>query len=276
MREIESVGSIRHRNLIRIFGYFSNQQDLDILILEYMPNGSLHDHLHSNKARESLSWEARLRVAIQVGEGLLYMHNDCPSPIIHCDLKPQNILFDANMEVRISDFGLAKMIADTASTSSFTENVRGMLGYMAPEVASSGHISRKCDVYSFGILLIELITGRKPFEEVHMQSEDGEDQSTTTLVRWVSVTLQSGGKILDIVDSEIRHACAESKEVIDQAQKLLNVAFHCTEENPNRRPEMQQVVRRVQSIAGYNTSAVEYHGDPEGPEVDGRSQAFDQ
>ncbi|MCO5586867.1 hypothetical protein L7F22_040812 [Adiantum nelumboides] len=247
--ELESVGRIRHRNLIKILGYFSNQVDANILILEYMPNGSLQDHLHGQDHVGLSSWDARLRVARSVAEGLFYLHNDGPTPIIHCDLKPQNILFDEKMEVHITlDFGLAKVLSVLTATSSLTENVKGTFGYMAPEMASFGHISRKCDIYSYGILLMELIGGRSPLGEGHaVEFSSGEDEGTTTstaLVQWVSVKYDAD-EMLAIVDKRLQETIGENE--INQMKELLHLALQCTQTNPKQRPIMQQVQQVLSS-----------------------------
>ncbi|KAI5083091.1 hypothetical protein GOP47_0002834 [Adiantum capillus-veneris] len=223
--ELQSVGLIRHRHLIRILGYVSNQLDANILILQYMPNGSLYDHLHGHE--EGLSWKDRLRVAVDVADGLDYLHNDCPAPMIHCDLKPQNILFDENMEVRITDFGLAKVMGATTASSIFTDNMKGTFGYMAPELASYGHISRRCDVYSYGIVLMELITGRKPSEAVQVSTDEEDQGSNITLVQWVTSKLE-GHEISDIVDKQMQESLPTENES-NQMKELLNLAVKCTD-----------------------------------------------
>ena len=130
-QEIQSLGQIRHRNLIKVLGYWSNHVDTNILILEYMVNGNLDDLLHpkTDYNKMILPWEKRWKVAMEVARGLYYLHHECHSPIVHCDIKPSNILFNVDMEARISDFGLAKIIIDTVSS---TQNLKGTLGYIAP------------------------------------------------------------------------------------------------------------------------------------------------
>lgn len=140
LAELKSVGMIRHRNLVRIVGYCSNLMDTNILMLEYMPNGSLDDHLHPQEGDGQclMSWETRLRIAMGIAQGLLYLHYDCPHPVIHCDIKPSNVLLDADMEAHITDFGLAKVMLSTMPS---TQNLRGSLGYVAP---GKNHINYHC------------------------------------------------------------------------------------------------------------------------------------
>ncbi|MCO5567401.1 hypothetical protein L7F22_021091 [Adiantum nelumboides] len=233
-RELQTTRQTKHRNLIKILGYWSNHMDNNILVLEYMENGSLEDHLH-NKANEfrscKLTWEQRWHVAIAVAEGLVYLHEECPnSPIIHCDIKPSNILFDSQMQAYISDFGLAKVVVDMVTS---TQNLQGTLGYMAPECANFGRISPKCDVYSFGIVILELMSGIRPTDTVFL----GEGM---TLVKWVK-TKSRASCIREILD-ETMASTYEEGSLMDV---LIETALICTRENPQDRPPMSLVLARI-------------------------------
>lgn len=200
LAELRSMGQVRHKNLVKILGYFSDLEN-DILFLEYMPNGNLSQALHSENLASiegksttteslaadsdvlemfehdhALSWSDRAQLAKGIAAGLAYLHHDCPAPIIHLDIKPTNILLDKDLQACITDFGLSRIMQETA-TSMSTRNMRGSLGYVAPEYANMGKISLKCDVYSFGIVLLELLTGRSPTDEMFTQGK--------TLVSWV-------------------------------------------------------------------------------------------
>lgn len=234
-RELQTIRQIKHRNLIKVLGYWSNHKDDNILILEYMQNGSLEDHLHlkENEPRSCmLTWVERWHIAMAIVEGLLYLHEHCPiSPIIHCDIKPSNILLDAEMQVHISDFGLAKVIVDMVSLS--TQNFHGTLGYMAPECASFGQISPKCDVYSFGIIMLELMSGIKPTNNVFL----GED---ITLTEWTRSKIKAG-LIREVLDETMMLVYDEGLHS-QQMALLITVALECTSQNPKDRPTMNQVL----------------------------------
>ncbi|KAI5069387.1 hypothetical protein GOP47_0015688 [Adiantum capillus-veneris] len=240
-RELQTTRQAKHRNLIKIFGYWSNHMDDNILILEFMPNGSLEEHLHNstNHLRScKLTWEERWHIAIAVAEGLVYLHEDCPnSPIIHCDIKPSNILFDSEMQACISDFGLAKIVLDMVTS---TQNLHGTLGYMAPECASFGHISPKCDVYSYGIIMLELMSGIRPTDSVFLQ--DG-----MTLIDWAKRKVMDGS-IQEILDETMASMYDKGLHNV-HLDLLIELSLECTRENSRDRPTMNQVLARLCNIA---------------------------
>ncbi|KAI5069385.1 hypothetical protein GOP47_0015686 [Adiantum capillus-veneris] len=240
-RELQTTRQAKHRNLIKIFGYWSNHVDENILILEFMSNGSLEDHLHksSNQSRScKLTWEERWHIAIAVAEGLVYLHEECPnSPIIHCDIKPSNILFDSEMQACISDFGLAKIVVDMVTS---TQNLHGTLGYMAPECATFGTISPKCDVYSYGIVMLELMSGVRPTDNVFLQ--DG-----MTLIEWAKTKVMDGSiqEILDETTASMYHKGLHNVHI----DLLIELSLECTRENPRDRPAMNRVLARLCNTA---------------------------
>lgn len=240
--EIKSLGQIRHRNLVKVLGYYSDLESNDILILEYMPNGNLGDCLHpsSSSTSEGIAvppWHHRLRIAKGIAEGLAYLHHDCPTAIIHLDVKPTNIMLDTNMDARITDFGLARVMQEAASELSTQNNMKGSLGYVAPEYANLGKISRKCDVYSFGIVLMEIATGRSPTDDKFIEGE--------TLAKWVESCLLLDGQFQEYLVG----LCMGTQDYSDEQRKevtlLLNVAILCTKQDPKERPTMQNVVKML-------------------------------
>ncbi|KAK3020780.1 hypothetical protein RJ639_045852 [Escallonia herrerae] len=173
--EVEIISRIHHRHLVSLVGYCISQNQR-LLVYDYVSNNNLYFHLHG-EGRPVLDWATRVKVAAGAARGLAYLHEDCHPRIIHRDIKSSNILLDNNLEARVSDFGLAKLALD--ANSHVTTRVMGTFGYMAPEYASSGKLTEKSDVFSFGVVLLELITGRKPVDA----SQPLGDES---LVEWVA------------------------------------------------------------------------------------------
>ncbi|XWS62308.1 hypothetical protein CRYUN_Cryun07bG0199200 [Craigia yunnanensis] len=156
-RELEILGSIKHRYLVNLRGY-CNSPTSKLLIYDFLAGGSLDEALHERS--EQLDWEARLNIIMGAAKGLAYLHHDCSPRIIHRDIKSSNILLDSNLEARVSDFGLAKLLED--EESHITTIVAGTFGYLAPEYMVSGRATEKTDVYSFGVLVLEVLSGKRP------------------------------------------------------------------------------------------------------------------
>jgi serine/threonine protein kinase len=229
--EIRTVGYIRHRNLLSLAAHVP-RPDCHYLVYEYMKNGSLHHALKATTGdgveQQPLPWPARLRVAVGVAAGLEYLHVSQNPPIIHRDLKPANVLLDDDMEPRIADFGLAKAMPD-AHTHVTASAVAGTLGYIAPEYHQTSKFTAKCDVYSFGVILAVLGTGKEPtdafFAQVH---NDG-------LVKWLR-RLMHDGNHAEAIDPAI--ACPQYQ---DQIVLLLRIAVFCTDEDHKKRPTAKEI-----------------------------------
>lgn len=174
--EVEIISRVHHKNLVSLVGYciYGEQR---LLVYEYVPNKTLEFHLHGN-GRPTLDWPRRWKIAVGSAKGLAYLHEDCHPKIIHRDIKAANILLDYNYEPKVADFGLAKYQA--AEATAVSTRVMGTFGYLAPEYAASGKVSDRSDVFSFGVMLLELVTGRKPI----VTSSPFQDE---TLVSWVSI-----------------------------------------------------------------------------------------
>ncbi|KAI3703569.1 hypothetical protein L1987_73742 [Smallanthus sonchifolius] len=163
-RELEILGSIKHRYLVNLRGY-CNSPTSKLLIYDYLSGGSLDEALHEKA--ELLDWDARLNIIMGAAKGLAYLHHDCSPRIIHRDIKSSNILLDGNFEARVSDFGLAKLLED--EESHITTIVAGTFGYLAPEYMQSGRATEKTDIYSFGVLVLEVISGKRPTDASYIE-----------------------------------------------------------------------------------------------------------
>ncbi|XP_052879184.1 proline-rich receptor-like protein kinase PERK9 isoform X2 [Gossypium arboreum] len=178
--EVAIISRIHHRHLVSLVGYCISE-NRRLLIYDYVPNNTLYFHLHG-EGMPVLDWATRLKIAAGAARGIAYLHEDCHPRIIHRDIKSSNILLDNNFEAQVSDFGLAKLALD--ANTHVTTRVMGTFGYMAPEYASSGKLTEKSDVFSFGVVLLELITGRKPVDA----SQPLGDES---LVEWTCMRVKS-------------------------------------------------------------------------------------
>ncbi|XP_024377339.1 PTI1-like tyrosine-protein kinase At3g15890 isoform X2 [Physcomitrium patens] len=221
--EIEILGRVRHKNLLSLLGYCAEGQER-LIVYEYMPNLSLYSHLHGHLAADSaLDWDQRMKIAVGSAEGLAYLHHYATPQIVHRGIKASNILMDENLNALVADFGLAKLIPNSSAQ-------KGISGCTAPKTVA-GKVTEACDVYSFGVLLMELISGRKPIERV-----SGEKQA---IMNWARPLILQG-KIHDLVDAKL-----EGKFDKDHLNKLAQVAALCAEILPEERPSMQDVVEML-------------------------------
>ncbi|XP_031480274.1 receptor-like protein kinase isoform X2 [Nymphaea colorata] len=234
MKEIQTLGSIKHRNLLKLENFWFRDSH-GLILYDFMENGSLHDVLHEVRPPPLLEWNVRYRIALGIAQGLAYLHHDCNPAIIHRDIKPKNVLLDSEMEPHISDFGIAKLMK-LSSTGPPSSSVVGTPGYMAPEMAFSTLKSKESDVYSYGVLLLELLTRKKALDPSFGEEMD--------IVGWVNATLISSNKVIDpcltaeFLDSSIK----------EEVSKVLLIAMRCTAKDPSGRPTMRGVVKRVLDI----------------------------
>ncbi|KAL2538936.1 putative LRR receptor-like serine/threonine-protein kinase [Forsythia ovata] len=235
--DIESkiLSTIRHRNLVRIIGCCSNTE-FKALILEYMPNGSLEKWLYSHNY--FLDMLKRLDIAIDVALALEYLHHGLTFTVLHCDLKPSNVLLDQDMVGHVGDFGIAKLFGQGESIAQ--TKTLSTIGYMAPEYGSEGIVSTSGDVYSFGIMLLEMYTRKKPTDAMF-----GEKMS---LKSWVSQSLGEN-KIIEVVDANLLRR--EDTNFSAKEQCLLSIlalAMECLINSPMERTSMREVVARLEKI----------------------------
>ncbi|KAK4487005.1 hypothetical protein RD792_006320 [Penstemon davidsonii] len=234
--ECQIMRSLRHRNLVKVITSCSNL-DFKALVLEYMPNGNLDKWLYSSNY--SLNIAQRVGIMIDVAIATEYLHQDYSSPIVHCDLKPSNILLDEDMVARVGDFGIAKLL--THDQKMAQTKTLGTFGYMAPEYGSGGLVSTFVDVYSYGILLMETFTKKRPTDELFL----GE----LTMKRWVSESFPNS--IMQIVDSELLNADEEysvKANIEECLTSIMELAIECTSDLPNERPNMKDVHVRLMKI----------------------------
>ncbi|OEL34382.1 Cysteine-rich receptor-like protein kinase 25 [Dichanthelium oligosanthes] len=228
--ELLLVAKLRHNNLAKLLGVYVKGQE-KLIVYEYLPNRSLDTFLFVPERRQLLDWETRYRIIYGTARGLLYLHEDSQTRIIHRDLKASNILLDADMNPKISDFGLARLFGRDKTTT-VTSQVVGTLGYMAPEYAFLGHLSVKLDVYSFGVLMLEIITGRK---NTDMFESASVDESTILLCYVWDHWLR--GTALETMDPSLDGHAPES-EVL----KCVHLGLLCVQENAADRPTMLDVL----------------------------------
>ncbi|PHT83049.1 hypothetical protein T459_11492 [Capsicum annuum] len=230
--ECEVLCSLRHRNLVKVITSCSNL-DFKALVLEYMPNGSLEKYLYSHYY--FLDTKQRLSIMIDLACALEYLHHGCSLPVIHCDVKPSNVLLDEDMVAHLSDFGIAKLLGEDEGYL-YTKTLR-TLGYIAPEYGLDGLVSTKCGVYSYGVLLLETFTRRKP----------NEFEGDLSLKQWASYSLL--GAVMDVVDSNLVTQTASRLQMeLDVVGSIMKVVLDCCAENPARRTNMNDVVGMLQKI----------------------------
>ncbi|XP_074380978.1 putative receptor protein kinase ZmPK1 [Apium graveolens] len=238
LAEISIIERLNHINLIETWGYCVKRKQR-ILVSEYLDNGSLADKLSSN----ALDWEKIYNIAVGTAKGLAYLHEECLEWVLHCDVKPHNILLDSNYEPKVADFGLSKLLQRDVTGNSRFSRIRGTRGYMAPEWISNQSITSKVDVYSYGIVVLEMISGRNPATNVYDDTDGSCRPEQKMLVKWIRDKMQAAngtGKdfaIRDIVDSRMNGVYD-----MPRMEALVQVALQCVEDQESARPTMSQVV----------------------------------
>ncbi|KAM3393892.1 hypothetical protein P3S68_002893 [Capsicum galapagoense] len=223
---------LRHRNLVKVITSCSNLH-FKALVLEYMPNGSLEKYLYSHNY--FLDTKQRLRIMIDVACALEYLHHGCLLPVIHCDVNPSNVLLDEDMVAHLSDFGISKLFGE--GQGDWYTKTLATLEYIAPEYGLGGIVSTKCDVYSYGIMLLETLTRRKP----------NEFEGDLSLKQWVSYSLPEA--VMDVVDVNLVTPMGNRlQKELDVVASIMKVALDCCAEYPARRTNMKDVVGMLQKI----------------------------
>ncbi|KAI6675145.1 hypothetical protein NL676_003051 [Syzygium grande] len=210
-----------------------------LLVYEYVENQSLDKHLFSG---DFIQWRDRFRIALGTAKGLAYLHHECLEWVIHCDVKPENILLDKTFEPKIADFGLAKLLHRDSMNSQFSR-IRGTKGYMAPEWALTLPITAKVDVYSYGVMVLEIVRGIRLSNWVVKKEENEEQEAELTVfTREMKRRIQCGEDlgIGDLVDKRLKGQYSRK-----QARMLVEIGVSCVEEDRNKRPTMDSVVNQL-------------------------------
>lgn len=240
VQELNILSQVRHRNLVKTLGYCMDE-GVVALVLELMENGNLEKLLQGSELK-SLSWVERLSIAMDVAEGLVYLHHEFIQPIIHCDLKPENILIGSDMVAKISDFGIAKLLDHNQTRDLSTSNFRGTFGYAAPECAAGSLISTKADLYSYGVLLIQLVTGMTPKSpQLH----------GITLHIWAGELLKSGRITEGLLDTAVQESIEKDTAILQQLEELLDLGVKCTNDIATARPDIKNVREALVKLTSY-------------------------
>ncbi|KAJ4747726.1 Protein kinase superfamily protein [Rhynchospora pubera] len=229
--EVEAIGRVRHKHLVRLLGFCVEGANR-VLVYEFVDNGNLEQWLHGNMGPTSpLNWDIRMSIILGTAKGITYLHEGLEPKVVHRDIKSSNILLDKNWNPKVSDFGLAKLLG--SERSYVTTRVMGTFGYVAPEYASTGMLNERSDVYSFGILIMEIISGRNPVDYSRPPGE-------VNLVEWlkIMVTNRSYEGVLDPKLPE--------KPSIRALKKILLVALRCVDPDLHKRPKMGHVVHMLE------------------------------
>ncbi|CAN1263459.1 G-type lectin S-receptor-like serine/threonine-protein kinase LECRK2 [Linum perenne] len=229
--EVSVIGQTHHKNLVRLIGYCEEGKDRQLLVYEFLSNGTLADYLFREVKP---SWGKRIQIALGISRGILYLHEECSTQVIHCDIKPQNILLDDHYTARISDFGLAKLLVLNQSQTQTA--IRGTKGYVAPEWFRNSPVTVKVDVYSFGVLLLEIISCRRSVDA----NESSMDRAILTY--W-AYDRYSEGAIGDIVEYDM-----EAMSDGEKLEKYVKIAIWCIQEDPSVRPTMKQVWQMLEGL----------------------------
>ncbi|GLT93076.1 hypothetical protein SLE2022_108820 [Rubroshorea leprosula] len=232
LAEINYLGQLYHPNLVKLIGYCLEDVHR-LLVYEFMPRGSLENHLFRRNA-QPLSWNDRMKIALGAAKGLAFLHSD-EAKVIYRDFKTSNVLLDSNYSAKLSDFGLAKD-GPTGDRTHVSTRVMGTYGYAAPEYVATGHLTARSDIYSFGVVLLEMLSGRRVLDTNRPSREKD-------LVEWAKPYLNSKRKVFQVMDARI-----ENQYPLDAARKAATLALQCLSPEPKLRPSMNAVVKALEQL----------------------------
>ncbi|KAF6163502.1 hypothetical protein GIB67_002507 [Kingdonia uniflora] len=225
MNEVRLLARVQHRNVVNLLGYCTHGEE-KLLVYEYLPHESIDKFLFNSRRRSELDWKKRYDAIVGVARGILYLHEDSHICIIHRDIKASNILLDDKWTPKVADFGMARLFPE--DQTHVNTRVAGTNGYMAPEYVMHGQLSKKADVFSFGVLMLELITG-------HKNSSFNLDPNAQSLLDWAWKRYKKG-KSLEIVDATI-----VSEAPTEQIEGCIKIGLLCTQAEPKLRPTMRRL-----------------------------------
>ncbi|KAK1400918.1 putative serine/threonine-protein kinase PBL10 [Heracleum sosnowskyi] len=232
--EIKYLGALCHPNLVKLIGYCLEGEHR-LIVYEFMPQGSLEKHIYRrDPSCQPLSWNLRISVALDVAKGLAYLHSPEVN-VIFRDLKTSNIVIDSNYKAKLTDFGMARDGPENESTHVSTR-VMGTYGYLSPEYMATGHLTMKNDVYIFGVVLLEMLTGRKAFDRTLPTKEQD-------LVSWATPNLTSKHRISHVMDANIK-----GQYTTRAALTLSSLALKCLSVDPKSRPDTKEVVKALEQL----------------------------
>eukprot|EP00257_Ricinus_communis_P019798 XP_015578891.2 probable LRR receptor-like serine/threonine-protein kinase At3g47570 [Ricinus communis] len=255
MVECEALRSIRHRNLVKVLTACSSidhqGDDFKALVYEFMSNGSLEKWVHPTPTPDeeptTLNLLQRIDIATDIAYAIEYLHLQCERPIIHCDLKPSNILLDDDMTGRVSDFGLAKFFFEETFHSSANESssvgLRGTIGYAPPEYAAGSEVSTYGDIYSYGILLLEMFTGKRPTDNIFIEG--------LNLHNYVKMALpEQVGNLVDPILLEGRSIdrTMQNNIILECLISIFEIGISCSAEQPHQRMNISDAASRLRSV----------------------------
>lgn len=234
--EVNIISSVEHRNLVRLLGCSCSGPE-SLLVYEYLPNKSLDRFIFESNRGRILDWEKRYEIIIGTAEALVYLHENCKTKIIHRDVKASNILLDSKLRAKIADFGLVRSFQEDQSHISTV--IAGTLGYMAPEYLAHGQLTEKADIYSFGVVLLEIITGKQNNQSKELDHSDS--LVTNTWKRFHSGTME------ELYDPNLNLNSENNINIKDEVLRVVQIGLLCTQENPNLRPLMSKVLQMLRN-----------------------------
>ncbi|CAN1231025.1 G-type lectin S-receptor-like serine/threonine-protein kinase At2g19130 [Linum perenne] len=241
LAEVRTLGTIQHVNLVGLRG-FSSDNNTMMLVYDYMPNGSIASHLFKGKDdSNTLDWKTRYSIALGTARGLAYIHEKCRECIVHCDIKPDNVLLDSEFRPKVADFGMAKLFG--RDFSKVLTTLRGTIGYMAPEWISGEAITAKADVYSYGMVLLELVSG--------MRNSQRHACIGHYFPVWVANVINEGGNVAELLDPRL-----QGNADIEELKRVCTVGVWCIQDDESHRPTMSQVVYILEQVSEVNIPPV--------------------
>lgn len=228
------VSSVEHKNLVRLLGCSCLGPE-SLLVYEFLPNKSLDRFIFDSNKGKTMNWEKRFEIIIGTAEGLVYLHENTKARIIHRDIKASNILLDSRLRPKIADFGLARSFQQDKTHISTA--IAGTLGYMAPEYLAHGHLTEKVDVYSFGVLLLEIASGRQ-----NNRSQSLEYSESLLTIAWRHFQL---GSVEEIIDPNLKLQNYYSINIVNEVLRVIHVGLLCTQEASSLRPSMSRALQML-------------------------------